>query len=144
MFTGVLLANFETEHRLMCPQMRVSVAHTFMCSILTSKVEDAANNCCVVITHRNCGCGSAPHLKAGWQVHWPSRYFHPPLLLVVILILACGKAACWLWKEEQAGTCNVPCPSDVLCCCWALEFHSHHSFYLEHSHFVFFIDIGAT
>jgi len=36
MFTEVLLANFETEHRLMCPQMRVSVAHTIMCSIPTT------------------------------------------------------------------------------------------------------------
>lgn len=111
---------------------------------LTSKMEDAANNCCIVTTLRNCGCGSAPHLKAGWGVHWPSRYFHPSLLLVAVLILVShhcfGKAACWLWKEEQTGTCNLPYPTDVLCCCWALKFHS----YLEHSHFIFFIDIGAT
>jgi len=27
-------------------------------------MEDAANNCCVVTALRNCGCGSAPHLKS--------------------------------------------------------------------------------
>lgn len=89
---------------------------------LTSKMEDAANNCCVVTTLRNCGCGSAPHLQAGWQVHCPSRYFHSSLLLVVVLILVahhCLRESCLLTVERRVSwnlqhTLLLRCPALLL------------------------------
>ena len=81
-------------------------------------MEDAANNCCAFTTLRNCGCGFAPHLKAGRQVYWPSRYFHLSLLLVVVLIWVshhCLWESCLLTMERRAS-CNLQCTLPLMSC----------------------------
>ena len=91
--------------------------HVFHPEQLTSKMEDAANNCCAFTTLRNCGCGFAPHLKAGRQVYWPSRYFHLSLLLVVVLIWVshhCLWESCLLTMERRAS-CNLQCTLPLRC-----------------------------